>query len=349
MKRLLVFLVAIVVLSSCNDEERDLNKDISIPVSVLEIKPQTIEKYITTTGTVKPLKEVNLLTEINGTYHLLTNPATGKPYALGDKVKKGDPVLIIKNEEYQNNINHNSLTLRLDISKRVFDKQKSLLKKGGVTQKDVSDSEIAFINAQNTLNDALIKIKKMSIEAPFSGVIVEIPYHTPNTLIANGQAVMKIMDYSELYMEVNLAGKNFKMVKTGQVVRIMNYTIPDDTLSGKIAQISPAFDPETLSFKAVISISNKDLILLPGMFTKSEIIISKAENTIVIPKEYILSKQRGNTVFVINKGLAEERIIIFGLENPDKVQVVSGLNENDRLVTKGFETLRNRSKVKIVK
>lgn len=349
MKRLLVFLAAIAVLSSCNDDERDLNKDISIPVSVLEIKPQSIEKYISTTGTVKPLKEVILQTKISGTYHLQTNPATGKPYALGDKVKEGDIVLTIENKEYLNNIKHNSLKLSLDINKQVYDKQKSLFEKGGVTQKDVKDSEIAYINAQNNLVNALIQLEKMTVTAPFTGIIVELPYHTVNTFIATGQDVMKILDYSELYMEVNLAGKNFKMIKTGQAVRIMNYTLPDDTLVGKIAQISPAFDPETLSFKAILNISNKDLILLPGMFAKSEIIISKAENTIVIPKEYILSKQKGNTVFVINKGLAEERIITFGLENPDKVQVISGLKENDRLVIKGFETLRNRSKVKIVK
>jgi len=349
MKRLLVFLAAIVVLSSCNNDERDLNKDISIPVSVLELKPQSIEKYISTTGTVKPLKEVVLKTEIAGTYHLMTNPETGKLYQLGDKIKAGETILIIRNEEYELNLKQNSLNLSLDISKQVYDKQKSLYEKGGVTLKDVKDSEINYINAKNTLDDAIIRLKKMTVEAPFTGIIVELPYHTKNTQIATGQDVVKIMDYSELFMEVNLAGKNFNTVKTGQEVRIMNYTLPDDTLKGKIAQISPAFDPETLSFKAVLNISNKQLLLSPGMFAKGEIIVSKAENTIVIPKEYVLLKQRGNTVFVINKGLAEERIITFGLENPDKVQVTSGLNENDRLVTKGFETLRDRSKVKIVK
>lgn len=349
MKRLLVFLAAIVVLSSCNNDERDLNKDISIPVSVLELKPQSIEKYISTTGTVKPLKEVVLKSEINGTYHLMTNPETGKLYQLGDKIKAGETILIIRNEEYELNLKQNSLNLSLDISKQVYDKQKSLYEKGGVTLKDVKDSEINYINAKNTLDDAIIRLKKMTVEAPFTGIIVELPYHTTNTQIAAGQDVVKIMDYSELFMEVNLAGKNFNSIKTGQEVRIMNYTLPDDTLKGKIAQISPAFDPETLSFKAVLNISNKQLLLSPGMFAKGEIIVSKAENTIVIPKEYVLLKQRGNTVFVINKGLAEERIITFGLENPDKVQVTSGLNENDRLVTKGFETLRDRSKVKIVK
>lgn len=349
MKRLLVFLTAIVVLSSCNNDERDLNKDVSIPVSVLELKLQSIEKYISTTGIVKPLKEVVLKTEINGTYHLMTNPETGKPYALGDKVKAGETVLIIRNKEYEINIKQNSLMLSLDISKQVYDKQKSLYEKGGVTLKDVKDSEINYINAQNTLEDGILRLKKMTVTVPFTGIIVELPYHTKNTRIETGQEIMKIMDYSELFMEINLAGKNYYTIKKGQEVRIMNYTLPNDTLIGKIAQISPAFDPETLSFRAVLNISNKNLLLLPGMFTKGEIIVSKAENTIVIPKEYILLKQRGNTVFVINKGLAEERIITFGLENPDEVQIISGLKENDRMVTKGFETLRNRSKVKIVK
>ena len=262
MKRLFVFLAAILVFSSCNDDEQDLNKDISIPVSVLEIKPQSIEKYISTTGTVKPRKETTLKTEISGVYNLQINPATGKKYALGDKVKENDVVLLIENEEYLNNIKLNSLKLSLDISKQVYDKQKSLFEKGGVTQKDVKDSEIAFINAQSNLDNALIQLKKMAVVAPFTGVIVELQYHTPNTQIATGQDVIKIMDYSELFMEVNLAGKNFKTIKTGQEVRIMNYTLPDDTLKGTIAQISPSFDPETLSFKAILNISNKSLMIL---------------------------------------------------------------------------------------
>jgi len=85
------------------------------------------------------------------------------------------------------------------------------------------------------------------------------------------------------------------------------------------------------------------------MFAKGEIIVASLDSAIVIPKDIILSKQRGNTVFVINKGLAQERIISFGLENPEEVQIISGLEKNDRLVIKGFETLRNRSKVKVVK
>ena len=67
------------------------------------------------------------------------------------------------------------------------------------------------------------------------------------------------------------------------------------------------------------------------------------------PKEIVVSKQKGNYVFVVEKGIAYEREIQIGLENPKQVQVVSGLKVGENVVVKGYETLRNESKIKVVK
>ena len=337
------------VLVACNENTTELNKDISVPVSVMAVKPKSIEKYFSTTGTVTPVKDVSLKSEISGKYKLKTNPSTGKPYILGDYVKKGDKIIFLEDKEYENNIKISSLELHQEISKQVFEKQKSLYEKGGVTLSELKNAEIEYINSEYSYEEALIRLQKMKITTPISGVIVELPYFTPGTKVEANTLLVRLMDYSKLHMELNLAEKNINVVKVGQNIRIMNYTIPDDTLSGKITQLSPAIDPETRSFKAMVNINNSEFLLRPGMFAKGEIIVASLDSAIVIPKNIILSKQRGNTVFVINKGLAEERIINFGLENPDEVQVISGLKKNDRLVIKGFETLRNRSKVKVVK
>jgi multidrug efflux pump subunit AcrA (membrane-fusion protein) len=96
-------------------------------------------------------------------------------------------------------------------------------------------------------------------------------------------------------------------------------------------------------------VNNPNLKLRPGMFVKGEIVVASAYKTIVVPKDIIVSKQRGNSVFIVEKGIAYERIVEFGLENPREVQIVSGLKLNDQLVVKGFETLRDRSKVKEMK
>ena len=54
-------------------------------------------------------------------------------------------------------------------------------------------------------------------------------------------------------------------------------------------------------------------------------------------------------IIIVDKGAAFERVISSGLENADQVEVLEGLKAGDQLVIKGFETLRNRSKVKIVR
>jgi len=349
MKRIALLVLSIALFSACNENETDLNKDIAVQVSVQEITPKSIEKFISTTGTVNPIKTVELKSEVAGKYHLQINPATGRKFALGDFVKEGTNVIVLEDKEYENNIKIKSLELRLEISQQVSDKQQSLYKKGGVTLSEVKNAEIDLINAKYSYEDALFRLAKLKVKAPFSGIVTNLNYYTGNTRIEAGSALVSIMDYSKLHMEINLAEKNMVSVKTGQRVNIVNYTIPGDTLQGTLAQLSPAIDSETRSFKAIININNSKLLLRPGMFAKGEIVVARADTAIVIPKDVILTKQNGNTVFVVNKGLAEERIIEFGLENPKEVQVISGLEKKDRLVVKGFETLRNRSKIKIVK
>jgi multidrug efflux pump subunit AcrA (membrane-fusion protein) len=85
------------------------------------------------------------------------------------------------------------------------------------------------------------------------------------------------------------------------------------------------------------------------MFVKIATIVAQKDSVIVIPKNIILSKRKGKTIYVVEKGAAFERIINSGLENAESVEVREGLKIGERLVTKGFETLHNRSKVKIVR
>ena len=129
----------------------------------------------------------------------------------------------------------------------------------------------------------------------------------------------------------------------------MNYTLLEQILNGKISQVSPVLDPESRTFKTFIEIDNPDLLLRPGMFVKTEVIVASKDSTIVIPKDIIMSRRNNKIVFVVETGTAFERSITIGLENPDEVEIIEGLKPNERLVVDGFETLRNRSKVKIIR
>jgi hypothetical protein len=85
------------------------------------------------------------------------------------------------------------------------------------------------------------------------------------------------------------------------------------------------------------------------MFVKADLVINSSENTIVIPKEIIIARNRVNTVFVIERGVAKQRRITTGLESVERVEVLTGLESGESVVSSGFETLRNDSKVKVLR
>lgn len=342
-------LIFVMLYMACSSSESDRDLQVTAPVSVEEVRHRSIEEFVITTGTAKAIKEATLKSETSGDYKRCLNPATRRPYALGDAVRKGQVIIELDNPEQLNTIKIESQKLNLDISQREFEKQQSLYDKGGVTLRELKDAERTFIEAKYNYENAILAVAKLKITAPFNGVIVDLPYYTEGTMVAANTVMVQLMDYARMYMETNLPGKELERIKPLQSCRVMNYALPKDTLSGRIAQVSPALDPDTRAFKGTLEIDNPALLLRPGMFVKCEIVVARKDSALVIAKDVILARQRGKTVFVVEKGAAEERILVTGIENPDVVEVVSGLKANDRLIVKGFETLQNQSKVKIIR
>lgn len=348
-KNILFVAVSLLALASCGNQDQAPPSDIEIPVSVEDIKLKPIEEFINTTGTAFPKGEIELKSLITASYFLENNPRTGRSWQLGDKVKEGDLIARLEDKEYVNSIKLETNQLNLELSESELKKQESLYEKGGVTLKDMKTASINYANAKTTVENSKLQLNKTKIVAPIDGVIVDLPYYTKSTNIATGSIIVKIMDYQVMYMNVQLPEKYIAVIKPGQVVKLTNYTIPEDTIVGSITQLSPAINADTRTFKGNISINNPNLLLRPGMFVKADIVTSHKDTVIVIPKNIILSRQKGKTVFLFDKGRATERVIQTGLENLTNVEVTKGLTKNDRIITSGFETLGDKSKVKIIK
>ena len=348
-KSIIIILATVFAAMSCKNENQNLTADVEIPVSVQDVTLKPIEEFVNTSGTVYPIGDIELKSEITANYFLEKNPRTGKKWQLNDKVLTGDLIARLEDREYINSIKLETTQLNLELTESELKKQQSLYEKGGVTLNDLKTAEINYANAKTALETAHLQTAKTRILAPIDGVIVDLPYYTQSTQIPTGSSIVKIMDYKTMYMDVQLPEKYISIIKPGQEVKLTNYTIPADTIIGNITQLSPAINSDTRTFKGNISINNPKYLLRPGMFVKADIVTNHKDSVIVIPKSIILSRQRGKTVFIIDRGVAAERIIETGLENLTEVEVTRGLTKNERIVTSGYETLSNRSKVKIIK
>ena len=344
-----ILILAVIIAGSCKQPNLNVETTIEVPVDVIEVGTSSLEEFINTTGTVYPVKEVSLFSEMAGKYRLQKNPATGNPYALGDKVTINASIIKLEDEEYYNNLRIKSKEVDLEISRQEYEKQQSLYEKGGATLRELKNAEIGLINSEYDIESSRINLAKMSVRAPFSGVVADLPYFTDGTRVNANTMLVKAINYSSLYLETNLPEKYYSNVDKGFKVYITSYTSPEDTLIGEISQISPAIDPEARTFKCFVNVDNKKQKMLPGMFVKADLVINSAENTIVIPKDIIVTHGRSRTVFVVERGVANERRITTGLESADMVEVVSGLEPGESVVSRGFETLRDKSRVKVLR
>jgi RND family efflux transporter MFP subunit len=347
-----IYLIAFTFLTliACNQPEDESPRiDIAAPVSIIQLKTDQLSRYTIATGNAMADKEMVMNAKLGGEFHLKNHPQYNRPYKLGDRVKAGQPFMEIRDNEYVNAISLESKKMNLELAEKTYQKQLSVYEKGGISERELQNAELQVTTAKNDLENAQIRLEKMKMDIPISGVIVEFPHYTPNSIIQQGAPLGKIMNYSKMYIDVNLPENTMDEIKIGQGVELTNYSVPDDTLSGKITEISPAINISTRTYLAKVRFNNSRLLIRPGMFVKTLIKVKQKNNIIIIPKEIIISDQRGKRVFVVEENTALERFIETGIENDDMIEVVSGLEENERLVVKGFETLQDKSKVKVLK
>ncbi|MCG8474779.1 MAG: efflux RND transporter periplasmic adaptor subunit [Cytophagales bacterium] len=347
--RLIFFLAIATALAGCQNR-RGRNNEVrpDVQVAVTELKLGDIVSTLRLTGTVKALSKAEIKTETQGLYRLKTNPRTGKRYALGDRVKKGEVIVALEDMELENDIRIESKEMKLELNKNEFEKQKSLFEKGGVTLRELRTSESNFLNSKYDLEKAKIMLARLNVRAPFDGLITDLPHMTEGVKAASGTKVFELMNDKKLLLEAQMQERYFSSMKKGLEVQVGNYN-QKDRLKGKLTGFSPAIDPSSRTFKAKILIDNPKGSLKAGMFVQAKVELDSRSSVISIPKDIIRQARKGQLVYVVEKKLAKERVLELGLENDEYVEVKTGLKKGDRLVIKGYEMLRNDAKVKVLK
>ena len=343
----LTLTVLTVLMAGCRQENSMNRTEIPTPVTVSDITYGSVSRVFSTNSTALSNAEAELSTEMAGKYMLQKNPATGKPYKLGDKVRKGALIVRIEDKSYENGISIETKRLNLELAEQEQVKTKSLYDKGGATLTEVKNSEVKIMNSRLDYENAQMNLEKMNIRAPFDGVIVNLPHFSAEAKLNSGTSVVTIMDYSSMLLEINLPESAINEVKVGQKAYITHYTLPKDTIIGEITELSPAISSETRTFKGKLVIDNRNLLIRPGMFVKADIVTESHSSTIVIPKNIVRNERNRRIVFVVDQGIARAKNIRLGLEDKNTVEVLGGLDKNDQLVIRGFETLRDGSRVKI--
>ena len=194
---------------------------------------------------------------------------------------------------------------------------------------------------------AKLRLDYTEIRAPISGIVSQRFIKVGN-MIKMDQPVFSITDFDPLLAVLHVPEKEMSKLQFGLPAEITADALPNAIFQGKILRISPIVDAGTGTIKVTVEVKDKSRRLKPGMFTRVNIVYDEHENTLLVPKDAVLSQDSETMVFVVKKNKVVKREVEIGYENSTHVEIVSGVNIGDIIVTTGLSSLKDGSKISIV-
>lgn len=195
-------------------------------------------------------------------------------------------------------------------------------------------------------NQLIAQLKNEKIVAPFSGRL-GIREITPGILGGEDSIIATLDDIENIKLDIKVPESYSNILKRNLKIKATSESF-NETFFGNLDVISSRVDPTTRSILVQAKIKNNNYKIIPGMLINIEIIFNEKES-IGVPEESII--QQG-TRTVVYKVIADKTVSLTevktGIRNFGKVEVLSGLNAGDKIVTEGVSKIRDKAQIKLI-
>lgn len=338
-KSFLLILLTVMIVASCGKKENDnqTKTDDTIPVEVTLVKKSMIDSEVELVGNLMAWKEANLAAQ--------TTARVQKIYVdAGSRVKEGDLLFEMDDTQLA------QAKIQYQVAKDNYERLKPLYETGSISQSQFDQVKAAYQTAEKTYQ---LLLSNTQFRAPFSGVVTakrlnegEVFLLAPGGLGA--PTILTLMQINPLKLILNVSENNLKDIKLNQTVEIKSDIFANEIFKGTINRINPAVNPQSRTFEVEVKIPNPNEKLKPGMYVRAKIFVGRNEG-IIINRSAAL-KQLGSTAyfaFIVKDNIAKRVELTLGKEFNSIVEITSGLNEGDYLVTRGQGLLKDGSKIEI--
>ena len=146
---------------------------------------------------------------------------------------------------------------------------------------------------------------------------------------------------------IQVPEKDLPRLKVGQTAWVTSQS-GGEPARGEVNRISPIVDPQTGTFKITIEISDDQRRIKPGMFGRMSIVFDMHANALQIPRSAIIDSAGELSVFVVKDGIGIRRTIETDFSSDGMVEVTSGIEDGESVITVGHVGLKNESKVVVI-
>ncbi|WP_354623300.1 efflux RND transporter periplasmic adaptor subunit [Psychromonas sp. MME2] len=297
-------------------------------------------------GFIEPIQGVDIANEVAGKVVKIN-------FKSGQKLTEGEALVYLDSEIEEANLK--AAQGRMPSVKSNYQRMRSLLTKGSVSQGQVDDAEAEYLALQGQIESYQATISRRIIRAPFDG-IAGIKNIFLGDYLEAGHDIVRLEDVSKMQIRFIVPQNDLNKIFIGQAMNIAVDAEPGVAFTGTISAIEPAVNYQSGVIQVQADIPNQEQKLRSGMFAKASIILPTLHQQVIIPETAINYTLYGETVYVISEQKnsddstflqVEQRIVKLGKSKNGMIRILDGLKEGEQIVTSGQVRLSNGAHVKI--
>lgn len=371
-KRVIIPLAVILLLSISYAYNVNANR---VKYQTQPIKKCTITQVVEASGTINPVNTVSVGSTVSGLMKEIY-------VDYNTEVKKGQLLAQIDPANFQASVDQNKAQIRnaeanlaklnaeMVMAQKTYNRYKNLYQKNFIAKSELDQAESDYLakkasigaqrasiaQARATYNTAMTNLGYTKIIAPVDGTIISRDIDVGQPVAASFQAPELFtiaQDLKKMQIEVNVSEADIGKVKEGQDVEYTLDGYPDSVFYGKVTQVrlDSTVTSNVVTYTVIVSVSNDDLKLKPGMTANVSIVTSRNKDVMCVPTialkyspEIGGQKYKNQGIWILEKGKPLRIDIKQGASDDSNVEIISNrVKLGDEVIVESFGGKSNKN------
>jgi RND family efflux transporter MFP subunit len=308
-------------------------------VATATVLPRDLARSVAVTGRVEPIRTVAVNAQTSGT-------VTQVLVEEGDRIRAGRLMAELDARETEAQLQRARAVF--DNAKAAFDRAAQLRASQlySAAELEVMESSLAIAEADVELWSTRLAFCR--ITAPISGMVTTKRVEQGNTVSAN-QAMFTIADDSLLVVKVQVSELDVVYLETGREVEIRLDAYPQARIEGRIRRIFPSADPGSrlVPVEVAMGAVPEGVEARPGFLARVDFALDLRRGVLAVPASAVGILDQRNFVYLVAADTLARREVETGLTAGGWIEITSGLQEGDRVVSSGHTNLRQGLRVRV--
>ena len=335
-----------------------------VDVAAMNVAVADLESTLEISGNLVPQTRVAVAAKLPGTLSSVR-------VDIGDRVRAGQVVAAIDRREIDAqgdaaeaavNVAHAGVeaaeaalanaVLERDRAQNLFDrgavaKQRldaaDTARRSTAAQRDLAKANLA--QAEAALRRAREVQRDTTLTSPIDGVVVERHYDAGSLVGPGDEPVVVVADLRVMKLEAGVSELEAGRLRVGMPARVVAQARPGDVFDGRVAAIAPEVDARNRHFRIEVRIANPGTALLSGMYGSATIPLERAAQVVAVPRDAVITRDGRRVVIRIEGDTVREVPVTEGLTDGRRVQIASGLQAGDTILSDARQDIAAGTKV----